>query len=198
MGYSGPEGEGSLKVTLRVASATSYRLEAVDPVGRSLWLLATDGRTALMIDDRAHVACHPGDRVEVPGLPLGAFPLAALPRLLLGQLPAEVAAGQSPAAPGGTFKLDDESGRHWTGTLRDHTLDSWTLWAGSQPAAWYRRLDDGGAVLSVPGGKTGGRGVQIRWHQVLAERLSAALPPPVVPGGYRELSDCHPVTAPGG
>src|SRR5690349_23154179 len=37
--YSGPEGEGSFKVTLRLASPARYQIQAVDPVGRSLWSL---------------------------------------------------------------------------------------------------------------------------------------------------------------
>src|SRR6476659_11516463 len=37
--YSGPEGEGSFKVTLRLVSPARYQIQAVDPVGRSLWSL---------------------------------------------------------------------------------------------------------------------------------------------------------------
>src|SRR5688572_11007846 len=37
--YTGPEGDGSFHVTLRLASPVRYQIVAGDPVGRSLWAL---------------------------------------------------------------------------------------------------------------------------------------------------------------
>src|SRR5205807_10008087 len=43
VGVAGAEGEGSLKLTLRLASPERYQAQAVDPLGRAVWGLDVEG-----------------------------------------------------------------------------------------------------------------------------------------------------------
>jgi hypothetical protein len=84
---SGAEGEGSLKLTLRLASPARYQAQAVDPLGRAIWGLDVDGDRGLWLDHRAHTYCRLAGAPDLAFLPLGPLSLAALPPLLLGRLP---------------------------------------------------------------------------------------------------------------
>jgi hypothetical protein len=195
MSYSGPEGEGSFRVTLRLAASDRFQIQAVDPLGRSLWTLDAKGGADLWLDHRNRVFCHPAGRLDLPGLPLGSFALAELPALLLGRLPAEPPPDAVPARQGDQLTLDDAQGRRWTATLAGGAVRAWTLWEGGEPAAWWAERD-GGGVLSVrpargAAGDAGG-GVQVRWKQVLAEKLAQEPAPIVPPKGFRELASCAP------
>jgi hypothetical protein len=197
MSFAGPQGEGSLRVTLRLETLTRYQLEAVDPVGRVVWTLGVDGERALVIDRRNRVVCAPGGQVEVPGLPLGAFSLGTLPLLLLNRLPALPPVVSRGAASESTFDVEDSLHRRWTGAQTGDRLNSWTLWNGTQPGAWWRLQGDGNAMLSVPGAaKDQTRGVQLRWREVLAEPLRAPVTLPKPPADFRPLSSCEPLTPP--
>lgn len=182
--YSGPEGEGSVKVTLRLATAERYQVQAADPLGRLLWSLDAGEGHGLWIDHRAEVACRLGDRLTLAGVPLAPFPLLALPPLLLGRLPAAPGADGGLAAGGkGGLDFVDEKGRRWTARCDGGRPESWTLWAadGRQPRiSWLKA--DGEAVLSDRQQR-----VQLRWREVVAEPLAGALEPLPVPPGYREI-----------
>ncbi|HVR09937.1 MAG TPA: hypothetical protein VMW75_17975, partial [Thermoanaerobaculia bacterium] len=84
---SGAEGEGSLKLTLRLASPERYQAQAVDPLGRAIWGLDVDGDRGLWLDHRAHAYCRLAGALDLAFLPLGPLSLSALPPLLLGRLP---------------------------------------------------------------------------------------------------------------
>ncbi len=85
--FEGPQGGGGFRLTLRLAAADRYRVEAVDPVGRALWTLDVAGAAGLWVDHRNRVVCRPTGSFELAAAQLPTLPLAALPRLLLGRLP---------------------------------------------------------------------------------------------------------------
>ena len=195
--YSGPEGEGSFRVTLRLASPSRYQLQAVDPVGRSLWGLDVSHDAGLWLNHRGRSFCRFEGRFDVSAVPLGPFPLLSLPSLLLGRVPAEPAAGAAvPGRERRQFEFDDEANRRWYGALsEDGRVLSWTVAEGDTPKVWWIRRDDW-AILSDRE-----RGVQVRWREMVRENLDqepARLEPPA---GYREVP-CReqevPETAPDG
>ncbi len=181
--YSGPEGEGSFRVTLRLASPARYQLQAVDPVGRSLWSLDVSHDTGLWLNHRGRSYCSFEGRFDVSGVPLGPFPLLSLPSLLLGRVPAEPAAGAAPLPPRERqFDFQDGSGRQWTGTLGAQGLVlSWTLSEGNTPKVWWMRRDDW-AILSDRE-----REVQVRWREALRENLDREPPRLEIPADYRQV-----------
>lgn len=184
MSYSGPEGEGSFRITLRLASPSRYQLQAVDPVGRALWSLDVSHDDGLWLNHRGRTYCRFAGRFELSGVPLGPFPLLSLPALLLGRVPAEPSAG-SPTAElrGRGFDFRDEADRRWYGALGEEGLvTSWTLAEGNTPKAWWIRREDW-AILSDRE-----RGVQVRWREVLRENLDREPPSLEPPAGYREVS----------
>jgi hypothetical protein len=191
--YDGPDGEGSLRVTLRLTAADRYRAQAADALGRSVWSLEVTGQDAVWIDHRQRRACRLRGEVSLAGLPLAPFPLPALPPLLLGRLPAAPAPDrppqEGPVATGGdgtALTFHDRRGRRWTAELVDGAPVRWALWdedAGRPRVTWLRQ--GGEAVLTDLEA-----GVQIRWREVVVEPLAEAPPPLAVPPGY--TSDACP------
>jgi hypothetical protein len=190
--YSGPEGEGSFKVTLRLASPLRYQLQAADPVGRALWGVDVTSGQGVWLDHRNKITCSFQGSFDVAGLPLGPFPLLSLPSLLIGRVPAEPAAGTEPDSRGKEIDFEDGTGRHWAAeTGEGGTVDGWTLRDGDQPSVWFMRRDSW-AYLSDRS-----RGVQVRWREVLREDLEREPEPLKKPSGYREGS-CRDLYAPRG
>jgi hypothetical protein len=187
--YSGPEGEGSFRVTLRLASPVRYQIQAVDPVGRSLWGLDVTAERGVWLDHRNKATCAFEGSFDVSGIPLGPFPLLSLPSLLLGRVPAEPAAGEEPMRKARQVEFRDDAGRRWAAELSNGGIvEGWTLWQGEEPAVWFQRRD-GWAYLSDRS-----RGVQVRWREVLKEDLGREPAPLAPPAGYREAScrDLYP------
>jgi hypothetical protein len=188
VGYSGPEGEGSFRLTLRLAAQDRYQVQAVDPVGRGLWSLDVAGGQGLFLNHRAHTSCVFQGSFDVAGVPLGPFPLLTLPALLLGRVPAQPAA--PPQGRGRELTFHDAAERAWTvdvGTGGE--VESWTLAEKGAPTVWWIR-DSSWMVLSDRV-----RGVQVRWREVLSERLDKELTALETPAGYRAES-CHSTTVP--
>jgi hypothetical protein len=180
--YSGPEGEGAFKVTLRLVSPARYQIQAVDPLGRSLWSLDVNAAAGLWLNHRSHTYCRFEGRFDVSGVPLGPFPLLSLSSLLIGRVPAEPAPGSPTAEPRGReLDFKDAEGRRWTGTLGEGgEVLSWTLSEGSTPKVWWMRRDDW-AILSDRE-----RGIQVRWREVLRENLDREPPPLTPPAEYKQ------------
>jgi hypothetical protein len=193
--YDGPQGEGSVKVTLRLAAADRYQVQAADPLGRPLWGLDVAAGGGLWIDHRQELTCRLAGSFELAGVPLAPFPLLALPPLLLGRLPAAPAMGAGGqggttgtargAAGAGRLDFRDAEGRRWTARSAGGRPLSWTLWGddGEPRISWT--LSDGEAILSDRGQRA-----QLRWREVVSERLAGALAPLPVPADYRE-TDCR-------
>ena len=198
--YQGPEGEGGLRLTLWLATAERYRARAVDLLGRPLWSLSVDGDGGLWVDHRAGVFCRLRGRADLSGLAglsLAPFPLAALPPLLLGRLPAPPAPGAEPAPGGEAIEYRDAEGRRWTAALAGGaTPASWALWGESAtegPLLTWLAAAGGEAVLSDRAA-----GMQLRWREVVAEALAGAPGPGDAPAGYREATCPEAAAAAGG
>jgi hypothetical protein len=200
---TGAEGQGSLKLTLRLAAAGRYQAQAVDPLGRALWSLDVEGGKGFWLDHRARLFCRLENAFDLAFLPLGPLTLDALPPLLLGRLPVApadpallqtVALQPAPGTPegGGRRQADaeiaygDAAGRRWTAVLRDGQPISWGLWQDPQAGPILSWLDSGGwAVLSDRR-----KGVQVRWRQTLREALRTPLTPPSSPPADYRPGQC--------
>lgn len=181
MSYHGPEGDGSFRMTLRLATLERYQVQAVDPVGRALWSLDVSGGSGLFLNHRARTSCVFTGSFDLSGIPLGPFPLLTLPALLLGRVPAVPAAASGPQTKGQETTFEDAGGRSWAVTLAPGgAVESWTLLEDGAPAVWWLRRDSS-AILSDRA-----RGVQLRWREVLSEPLEKELAAPDAPAGYRE------------
>ena len=188
--YSGPEGEGSFRMTLRLPSAERYQVQAVDPVGRSLWSLDVTGERGLFLNHRAGTACIFTGSFDLSGVPLGPFPLLTLPALLLGRVPSAPASPPQPRGREITFR--DAAERVWSVAAGpDGVVERWTLAESGAPTVWWFR-QEGWAILSDRV-----RGVQVRWREALAERLGGELAALEVPAGYRRTV-CRDEAAPVG
>jgi hypothetical protein len=187
--YDGPEGDGSFRATLRLASRDRFELVLADRLGRALGSLHVEGSRQRWVDHRRAIYCTEATGIALPGL--GNLPLQpeALPPLLLGLLP------EPPAdPPSGTVALDylDRLGRRWTAELEEGAPRSWSLWDGTSPLWWWRSAPRGG-LLSHREGR------QLRWQEVVVEPLPGLAPLGEPPAGYVE--DCArttPVPARGG
>ena len=171
-------------MTLRLASLERYQVQAVDPVGRSLWSLDVSGGRGLFLNHRSRTSCVFEGSFDLSGIPLGPFPLLTLPALLLGRVPAVPASSGAAAVPpaqGGNLTFEDAAGRSWAlSEAPGGALQSWTLLEDGTPTVWWLRQDNA-AILSDRA-----RGVQLRWREVLSEPLEKELTTLEAPGGYRE------------
>ena len=183
--YSGPEGEGSFKVTLRLAAPVRYQIQAVDPVGRSLWSLDVANDAGISLNHRNRTYCVFEGRFELDSAPLGPFPLLALPSLLLGRVPAEPAASVEEARPV-EIAFRDAAGRRWANIVKDGLVVSWSMAEGSAPRIWFMRRDDW-AIFSDRE-----RAVQVRWREVLREDLDREPQRLEAPAGYQQTACGEP------
>ncbi len=182
--YSGPEGEGSFRVTLRLVSPARYQIQAVDPLGRSLWSLDVLNDSGLSLNHRNRTVLHVRRALRDLRGAARALPAAVAPRRSSSRrVPAQPAAASATAQPRGRmFDFYDEAKRHWYGNLgEDGQVLSWTLAEGSTPKVWWMRREDW-AILSDRE-----RGVQVRWREVLRENLDKE--PPVLAPSQRLPGD---------
>jgi hypothetical protein len=190
--YSGPEGEGSFRVTLRLASPLRYQIQAVDPVGRALWGVDVTSGQGVWLDHRNKLTCSFEGAFDVSGIPLGPFPLLSLPSLLIGRVPAEPAEGTAPEPRGRLVEFKDETGRSWSAELaEDGSVSTWSLQEEGKPSVWFMRRDNWDYLSDRS------RKVQVRWREVLRENLEREPEPLIRPSGYREGS-CRDLYAPRG
>ncbi len=177
--YQGPEGEGALRLVLRLESPARFRLLIADRLGRSLFTLDAAASGGLLLDHRRKLACPLDAGVELAGLPIQPLPVEALPALLLGRLPATPARGRPAPSARGALELHDAAGRRWTAEIGDRgQVRSWTLWQHREPVLWWRS-DGAEALLSERA-----RGAQASWREVGSEPLAEPLPPPAIPEGF--------------
>ena len=206
VGVAGAEGEGSLKLTLRLASPERYQAQAVDPLGRAVWGLDVEGDRGLWLDHRGHRYCRLSGALDLAFLPLGPLSLSALPPLLLGRLPvppadpATVSRGTVPpaggsggsggSAGGDTVAYRDAAGRGWSAALRGGQVVSWGLWQDAAAAPILSWANSGSwSVLSDRR-----KGVEVRWREAVREPLRALVP--MTPRSDYRQSTCTAATAP--
>jgi hypothetical protein len=177
--YAGLEGEGSFLMTLRLHSEERFQLTAADRLGGRLWALEAAAAGGVWIDFRRQVFCPRPE--QVPLLDWGpAGALVALPRVLLGRLPAAATAVASVTAGPGRLDLVDELGRQWTALVGAGGVEQWVLWEAGE-VAWRWRRQGREAVLAQ-----GGNGRQVSWQEIAAEPLARPPEPLEVPRGFRE------------
>lgn len=205
---AGAEGQGSLKLTLRLASPQRYQAQAVDPIGRAIWGLEVDGDHGLWLDHRARAYCRLAGAFDLAFLPLGPLSLSALPPLLLGRLPVSpadpagvtrgtipatgAARGAGAASAASTVAYRDAAGRGWSAVVQGGELVSWGLWQDPAPTAILSWVSSGSwSILSDRR-----KGVEVRWRETLREPLRQLVP--MTPSAdYREGS-CAAVPPPAG
>lgn len=184
---SAAEGDGALRLVLRLESPERYRLTIADRLGRPLYTIDAGAGGGLLADHRERLVCPLDPDVRLEELPLDPLPLASLPAVLLGRAPAAPAAGADGAsgdasgdAPrdGGRLSYRDGQGRRWTVDLVRGWPVAWTLWDDGEPRVWWRRSGDESRLSDRD------RGLQTTWREVGREPLAEPLGPPVVPAGY--------------
>ncbi len=183
MSYSGPRGEGSFRLALRLESAVRYQANAVDPLGRALWSLDVTADRGLFLDHRARAACALESELRLVGAPLDRVALTDLPKLLLGRVPVSPPA-ETPAPAGVNagkglkiLVLSGAAGESWQVHLARGRLFRWTLIRVGEPTAWWT-IEKGESILSD---RTGG---QLRWRASVAEPLASPLVPLAAPADY--------------
>lgn len=175
---------------LRLEAPERYRLTVADRLGRSLYTLDATTGGGLLVDHRERLVCPLEPDVRLKELPLDPLPLASLPAVLLGRVPA------APAESDGTvthvghaaerkLSFRDARKRRWTVELVRGWPVAWTLWSGGEPRLWWRRMGEE-AVLSDRD-----RGLQMSWREVRSEPLAEPLGEPTAPAGYLP-GDCDP------
>lgn len=201
--FEGPQGDGTLRLVLRLASSERYRLSVSDRLGRPVYTLSAAPGTGLLLDHRRRRFCALPGSIRVEGVPVDPLPLPALPRLLLGRLP--VPPAEAPGSDALSSKVGeaaeevevvDSEGRRWTAVTADgDEVASWILWEQGEPAAWWRALAEE-RVLSDRV-----RGVQMTWREVAREALPLPLDVVGIPAGFAEggcgdLLEAAPPTVP--
>jgi hypothetical protein len=194
--YQGPEGKLAFRLTLYLETPESFRMDAADGVGRRIFSLevgpppaapaaAAGGGQALWLDHRNKEYC----RLESSGLPrdlpLANLPLEALPRLLLGMMPAQPKSELARA--GGKISYLDGAGRHWSGSLdAGGLLEWWTLVEAGEAIAWWQRQPE----ETIYSDRLAG--LQVRLQQQVVEPLKAKPSRLEIPAGYAESACGRP------
>ncbi len=182
MSYSGPRGEGSFRLALKIESAGRYQALAVDPLGRALWSLDVAAGKGLFLDHRARAACALEGSLSLVGAPLERIDLADLPKLLLGRVPVRPR-GENVGSAGDSvddeIDLDGAEGERWKVKLADGRPVRWTLLRNGKSAATWISGEDGSLLSDRAGGK-------LRWRAAVAEPLPGSLSPLPVPADYRK------------
>jgi hypothetical protein len=183
MSYSGPRGEGSFRLALKIESAARYQASAADPLGRALWSLDVTADRGLFLDHRARAACALDGALSLVGAPLERIALADLPKLLLGRVPVSPRGGRDEAVAvtsdgaSGEIDLVGTTGEVWKVSLDRGKPVRWILFrAGQRAAGWT--IEKGESVLSD---QKGGR---LRWRSSVAEPLAGRLAPLTAPADY--------------
>ncbi|MEL7058466.1 MAG: hypothetical protein AAGN46_00410 [Acidobacteriota bacterium] len=180
--YAGPDGEVSFKLTLYLERSDRYRMDAADSLGRKAWSLALEpGGSALWVDHRGRATCRVASAAEQSFLPLAHLPIAALPRLVLGLIPAEPSDDLRRTADRVSF-LDDRA-RLWSGQIEAGTLRRWTVTEAGEPVAWWSLEGDEGVFSDRRGRR------QVRWSEQVREPLARPVQPLAAPDSYR-WGDC--------
>jgi hypothetical protein len=169
--YDGGEGRTTLKVVLRLDASGRFQMVFSDLAGRRVWSLDSFAERSILVDHRNSTYCVSGPELQLPAVHPMELPLAAIPRVLAGQLPVS-----GEAASGGDFV--DDAGRRWRASFSGDALESWVLLDDQGPSLWWQADREGG-ILSRRGGE------QYRWSLVVSESSDEPLRD-LVPVGFEE------------
>lgn len=190
--YQGPEGKLAFRLSLYLETPDRFRMDAADGVGRRIFSLEVGeppsalGSQALWLDHRNKEYCRLSSSGLPPDLPLANLPLEALPRLLLGMMPARPASELARAA--GKISYLDGAGRHWSGSLDSGgLLEWWTLVENGEAVAWWQRQPEETIYSDRRAG------LQVRLQQQVVEALKGKPAPLEIPAGYAESACGRPL-----
>lgn len=166
-----PSERGSLRLVLRLWSASRFELAASDPLGRALWRLQVTDGAGVWRDESRDTACRldPAKPLRWPALGVRVRP-DDLPAILLGRLP-EPTAGEIGGERIGEVSHVDGEGRTWRVVFDERGLARWRLEHDGEPLVWHR--EDRGGRLEL-----GSPAVEVRWKEVARETLRATAPDP--------------------
>ncbi len=196
--YRGPEGDGTLRLVLRLVNPDRFQVTASDRLGRRWWELHLQDGVALVLWVRERTFCrHEGD-IEIPALSLGPVPAGAVAALLLWRLPAPpvdpaAAMEQLTASPGHgaepsavALEYRDARERRWTSEVTAGGPVRWTLWrTDRERASWST---DGKDMARLTDADTG---LTLTWRQRrAASELVGGLPTLAPPSGFVS-GDCR-------
>lgn len=147
---------------MRFESPERYQIRATHPLfNRRLWALDVTGSQARLVDYLQKRTCSYQGRAEIEAVPLGPFPFAGLPALLLGYLPmqpsGEVAVGEERLA------YTDREDRVWVADLEKGLVSSWRSSRDGQELATWSRGEDWVEMTAVK------EGIRLRWRETLRE-----------------------------
>ena len=180
--YDGPQGRLGFKLTLYLEGEVRFLMRAADNVGRRIWELGVDENDeALWLDHRNKRYCVAAGASRVAVVPLARLPLASLPRLLLGHLPAPPVSDLQVTQESVYYR--DVLGRLWNGGITDGKLDWWTQVDGGRAVSWWRREGEESIFVDLRGER------QLRWREVVREPLAASPGPLEIPKKYT-VADC--------
>ena len=176
--YDGPQGSGSLRLVLRTQADGLFQITTADTLGRPLWSVEAGDSSTVFLDHRQQIYCLGEDEVRLREVTLEMFPLPAVPRLLLGQLPVDLT---EVSGEGESAEYRDTHGRRWSVRTESDRPVAWTLWVTDAPTLWWTREGKGG-ILSHRDGS------QFRWRQVVDEATESKLRPLAPPESFRQVS----------
>ena len=160
---SGDNGSASLRLLLHRFKADRFSLSAADALGQARWEIRRAGEEAIWLDPQERIYCQLDARRPLRArLWVPAIAIADLPALLTEEWPPESAVAKGSPPP-------DSLEQQFTGERREGRWETWTLWEGGAPTAWFKRLgSDSLLSLRRPS-------VQVRWR-VTAQGDLASLP----------------------
>jgi hypothetical protein len=176
---SSDEGRGRFRLLLRLHDPKRYQIRATHPLFNTrLWTLDVEGEEAVLVDFQQHVVCRYQGVAEIGAIPLGPFPFASLPALLIGYLPL-APVGEPERSGRDRLSFSDAEGRHWNADLDRGTVERFEV-AGEETVTWERGADDWYVLASAA------ENLDLRWKETLREPLGEPLAAVEVPAGYAE------------
>lgn len=176
--YDGPEGDGGLRLVMRIETSQRFQLSATDSLGRAVWSVDVEPAEAVLVYHREKAYCVTSGEVRLPETALAPLPLRSLPRVLLGDVPVPAADRGLTFSQGGFV---DAAGRRWSARTNGEAPTAWTLYDPDGPLLWWTAQGKGG-ILSHR------EGVQFRWRRSVRENLTETLSTLPVPAGYERRS----------
>ncbi len=152
------EGAGSLRLVLRRHDSTRFTLQAADAFGQVRWEIRSERDAAVWIEPMGQRYCRLDARAALRTAQwVSNIAVSDIAGLLTGDWPPRDAPGRSPAPPS-SLRYPGGALQHFTGATAGKEWTSWTLWEGSEPVAWWKRIGMD-ALLSVRQ-----PAVQVRWR----------------------------------